>query len=89
MDDHDLRDADGALSSVKDLIKKPDYRDIRGIDKRLAMLDAKLRLLEGDSSCHRDPCKELLVAFRHARTDEGQRESHHTASGRRYEPSGH
>ncbi|KAH7698148.1 CRE-ATG-11 protein, partial [Aphelenchoides avenae] len=46
MDDHDLRDADAALSSVKDLIKKPDYRDIRGIDKRLAMLDAKLRLLE-------------------------------------------
>lgn len=42
MDDDDVRQAGDALKNIGELIKRADYREIRGIDKRLGMLDAKL-----------------------------------------------
>jgi hypothetical protein len=50
-DDRDLREALAFFAMVQDVSKKSQYRDIGGIDKRLATLNAKLQQLEGLSHC--------------------------------------
>lgn len=60
MDDNDVRQAADALKVVKDLIKRSDYREIRGIDKRLGMLDAKLVDLETVFGKLKDSTTKLL-----------------------------
>ncbi|KAI6233678.1 RB1-inducible coiled-coil protein 1 [Aphelenchoides fujianensis] len=46
LDDNDFKKASDALKYVKNLNKQPGYREIRGVDKRLASLDARLVALE-------------------------------------------
>ncbi|KAI1716900.1 autophagy-related protein 11 domain-containing protein [Ditylenchus destructor] len=80
-DDTDLRDAKLNFEAVKDLVKKTDYRDIRGIDKRLAMLDTKLRSLEENHIIMKDIANHIVqptiqdtitnvVTFQRARVEE-------------------
>ncbi|KAI6218840.1 RB1-inducible coiled-coil protein 1 [Aphelenchoides fujianensis] len=48
LDDNDFKKAGDALKYVKNLNKQPGYREIRGVDKRLASLDARLVALENN-----------------------------------------
>uniref|UniRef100_A0A915D3G6 Autophagy-related protein 11 C-terminal domain-containing protein n=1 Tax=Ditylenchus dipsaci TaxID=166011 RepID=A0A915D3G6_9BILA len=59
-DDTDLRDAKLNFDAVKELVKKTDYRDIRGIDKRLAMLDTKLNFLEESHLIMKDLANHII-----------------------------
>ncbi|KAL3121459.1 hypothetical protein niasHT_004904 [Heterodera trifolii] len=48
--DEELREAQHLLAMVQDVSQKPQYRDIRGIDKRLGTLNAHLKKLEANLS---------------------------------------
>lgn len=60
MEDTDVRKAGEELKIVKELIKRKDYREIRGIDKRLAMLDTKLVELDGVFGKLKESTSKLL-----------------------------
>ncbi|CAD5221168.1 unnamed protein product [Bursaphelenchus xylophilus] len=60
LDDTNLAKAGAALKVVKDLVKRKDYRDIRGIDKRLATLDNKLTELEESHSRLKEYLKDKM-----------------------------
>jgi hypothetical protein len=60
LDDNDVRQAGDALKGVSDLIKRNDYREIKGIDKRLGMLDAKLVELERAFVQLKDSAQKLI-----------------------------
>lgn len=62
MDDLEVKQSGEALKIVKELIKRKDYQEIKGIDKRLAMLDAKLVELETVFKKLKDNSTKLLYA---------------------------
>ncbi|KAI6176387.1 RB1-inducible coiled-coil protein 1 [Aphelenchoides bicaudatus] len=62
LDDHEVAQAAEALKTVKDLVKRKDYQEIKGIDKRLAMLDAKLVDLENVFSKLKESALKLINA---------------------------
>lgn len=46
-DDTDLLASKANFDAVSKLVKKPEYREIRGIDKRLATLNSRMQFVEG------------------------------------------
>jgi hypothetical protein len=66
LDDGEVIKAGESLVTVKELIRRKDYQEIKGIDKRMAMLDAKLLELEMVYKKLKDNSMKLL----HAQADQ-------------------
>ncbi|CAD5215210.1 unnamed protein product [Bursaphelenchus okinawaensis] len=66
LDDAKLAEANNYLKTVKEMVNKRDYKDIRGIDKRLVMLENKLYEIEEGFNLIRE---ELLSKMDKAQSD--------------------